>query len=95
MEGRAIFFARPTSAVFLFSKNMQVTTAPTSETCCGAQLHDQYGDYEGIAAMDGSVHPVWSGRPAAVASLDERPPTTAGTTRSTWSSSLSRPVAAR
>jgi len=47
------------------------STAPTNETCCGAQLHDQYGDYEGIAAMDGSVHPVWTDRRAAVAPLDE------------------------
>ena len=50
---------------------MQVTTAPTNETCCGAQLYDQYGDYEGIAAINGSVHPVWTDRRAAVASLDE------------------------
>ena len=50
---------------------MQVTTAPTNETCCGAQLHDQYGDYEGIAAYNGISHPVWTDRRAAVASLNE------------------------
>ena len=66
-----IFYAGSTNGGLSFSKNVQVTTAPTNETCCGAQLHDQYGDYEGIAAMHGSVHPVWTDRRAAVASLDE------------------------
>lgn len=66
-----IFYARSTDGGFSFAKNVQVTTAPTNETCCGADLGNQYGDYEGIAAMDGSVHPVWTDRRAAVASLDE------------------------
>jgi hypothetical protein len=48
-----------------------VTSAPTNETCCGAELGDQYGDYEGIAVMNGSVHPVWTDRRTSVASLDE------------------------
>jgi hypothetical protein len=48
-----------------------VTTAPTNETCCGADLGNQYGDYQGIAAMDGSIHPTWTDRRSAVASLDE------------------------
>ena len=66
-----IFYARSADGGLSFGKNVQVTTAPTNETCCGAQLHDQYGDYEGIAAMDGSVHPVWTDRRAAVAALNE------------------------
>ncbi len=66
-----IFFARSTDGGLSFSKNVQVTTAPTNETCCGADLGNQYGDYEGIAVMDGSVHPVWTDRRAVVASLDE------------------------
>jgi hypothetical protein len=66
-----IFFGRSTDGGVSISKNLQVTTAPTNETCCGAQLHDQYGDYEGIAVMDGSVHPVWTDRRTAVASLNE------------------------
>ena len=66
-----IFYARSTDGGLSFSKNVQVTTAPTNETCCGADLGNQYGDYEGIAAMDGSIHPVWTDRRAAVASLDE------------------------
>ncbi len=66
-----IFYARSTDGGLSFGKNVQVTTAPTNETCCGADLGNQYGDYEGIAAMDGSIHPVWTDRRAAVASLDE------------------------
>jgi hypothetical protein len=66
-----IFYARSTDGGLSFTKNVQVTTAPTNETCCGADLGDQYGDYEGIAAMDGSIHPIWTDRRAAVASLNE------------------------
>jgi len=66
-----IFYARSTDGGLSFTKNVQVTTAPTNETCCGADLGNQYGDYEGIAAIDGSIHPIWTDRRAAVASLDE------------------------
>ena len=66
-----IFYARSANAGLSFSKNVQVTTAPTNETCCGADLGNQYGDYEGIAAMGGSIHPVWTDRRAAIAALDE------------------------
>lgn len=66
-----IFFARSADGGLSFSNNVQVTTAPTNETCCGADLGNQYGDYEGIAVMDGSIHPVWTDRRAAVTSLDE------------------------
>jgi hypothetical protein len=66
-----IFYARSTNGGLSFGKNVQVATAPTNETCCGAYLRDRYGDYEGVAAMDGSVHPIWTDRLAAMASLDE------------------------
>jgi hypothetical protein len=66
-----IFYARSTDGGLSFATNVQVTTAPTNETCCGAELGDQYGDYEGIAAVDGSIYPVWTDRRAAVASLGE------------------------
>jgi hypothetical protein len=66
-----VFYARSTDGGLSFTRNIQVTTAPTNETCCGADLGNQYGDYEGIAAMDGSIHPVWTDRRTAVASLDE------------------------
>jgi hypothetical protein len=66
-----IFYARSTDGGQSFAPNVQVTTAPTNETCCGAQLHDQYGDYEGIAARNGISHPVWTDRRDAVASLNE------------------------
>jgi hypothetical protein len=66
-----IFYARSTNGGLSFAKNIQVTTAPTNETCCGADLGNQYGDYEGIAALDGFIHPVWTDRRASVAPLDE------------------------
>ena len=66
-----IFSAQSTGGGLSFGPNVQVTSAPTNETCCGADLGNQYGDYEGIAAMDGSVHPVWTDRRTAVAALDE------------------------
>src|SRR5579859_1818272 len=66
-----IFYAQSTDGGLTFAPNIQVTTAPTNETCCGADLGNQYGDYEGIAAFDGSIHPVWTDRRASVASLDE------------------------
>ncbi len=65
------FFGRSVDDGQSFSPNVQVSTAPTNETCCGAQLHDQYGDYEGIAALGGSIHPVWTDRRTSVAALDE------------------------
>jgi len=70
-NGTDIFLSRSTDGGLSFGKNVQVTTAPTNETCCGADLGNQYGDYEGIAAMDGSIHPVWTDRRAVVAPLDE------------------------
>jgi hypothetical protein len=40
-----------------------VANAPTDETTgAGVNLGNQYGDYEGIAAMNGVVRPVWTDR---------------------------------
>src|SRR5215467_2513540 len=66
-----IFYARSTDGGLSFGTNVQVTTAPTNETCCGADLGNQYGDYEGIAAFGDSIHPIWTDRRAAVTALDE------------------------
>ena len=54
-----------------FSSEQQVANAPTNETCCGADLGNQYGDYEGISAFNGTARPVWTDRRDANASLDE------------------------
>jgi hypothetical protein len=61
-----VFFARSTNQAASFSPNVRVTTAPTNETCCGADLGNQYGDYEGIDAIDGHIHPVWTDRRRSV-----------------------------
>jgi hypothetical protein len=50
-----------------------VATAPTDETGgVGVDLGNQYGDYEGIAALDGVVRPVWTDRRADVIALGAR-----------------------
>src|SRR5262249_6823480 len=59
-----VFFAQSTTGGASVSPNVQVTTAPTNETVTGANLGNQYGDYEGIDALGGSVHPVWTDRRA-------------------------------
>jgi hypothetical protein len=61
-----IFYGRSTDGGQTFAPNTQVTTAPTNETCCGAELGDQYGDYEGIAALGGVIRPVWTDRRASL-----------------------------
>lgn len=65
-----VFLARSTDGGLTFSPNVQVTTAPTNETCptCGAEF---YGDYQGIAAFGGVIHPVWTDRRASVSGLDD------------------------
>ena len=37
-----------------------MTTAQSDETQSPADLGDQYGDYEGIAAYGGVAHPIWT-----------------------------------
>ncbi len=49
-----------------------IATAPTDETTASAELGNQYGDYEGIAAMSGIVRPVWTDRRQAVIDLGLR-----------------------
>jgi hypothetical protein len=66
-----VFYAMSANGGVTFTKNIQVTTASTNETCCGADLGNQYGDYEGIAAFGGVAHPFWTDRRASVAPLDE------------------------
>jgi hypothetical protein len=64
-----VFFARSTNGAASFGPNVRVTTAPTNETCCGADLGNQYGDYEGIDAIGGHIHPVWTDRRMSVRRL--------------------------
>ena len=51
-----------------------VANAPTDESCCSpsVNLGNQYGDYEGIAAFDGVVRPVWTDRRQDVIDLGLR-----------------------
>jgi hypothetical protein len=59
-----VFFAESTDGGASISPNVKVTTAPTDETVAGANLGNQYGDYEGIDAFGGSIHPIWTDRRA-------------------------------
>lgn len=65
-----VFYALSTDGGRTFNPNVHVTTAPTNETCatCGARF---YGDYEGIAAVNGIVHVVWTDQRASVSALDD------------------------
>jgi hypothetical protein len=49
-----------------------IATATTDETTPDANLGNQYGDYEGIAAMNGTVRPVWTDRRQDVIDLGLR-----------------------
>jgi hypothetical protein len=50
-----------------------IATAPTDETGgAGVNLGNQYGDYEGIAALGGTVRPVWTDRRQDVIDLGLR-----------------------
>ena len=66
-----VFYTRSTDAGLSFAPNVRVTDASTNETCCGAQLGDQYGDYEGMSAVSGVARPVWTDRREAVQALNE------------------------
>jgi hypothetical protein len=64
-----IFFAESLTGGASFSTNLRVTNASTNESCCGADLGNQYGDYEGISAFNGTVRPIWTDRRASVAAI--------------------------
>jgi Neuraminidase (sialidase) len=51
-----------------------IANAPTDETCCApsVNLGNQYGDYEGVAALNGTVRPVWVDRRQDVIDLGLR-----------------------
>ncbi|HET7418822.1 MAG TPA: sialidase family protein [Candidatus Dormibacteraeota bacterium] len=70
-HGTDIFFTSSVDGVH-FTPNTQVTNAPTDETVSGADpFGNQYGDYEGITALNGVAHPIWTDRRESNASLDE------------------------
>jgi hypothetical protein len=51
-----------------------IANAATDESCCApsVDLGNQYGDYEGLAAANGTVRPVWTDRRQAVIDLGLR-----------------------
>jgi hypothetical protein len=68
-----VFFAESSDHGATFATR-QLTNASTNETVAGADLGNQYGDYEFIAARNGEAHAIWTDRRdsvAAVPNLDE------------------------
>src|SRR6266566_5750185 len=57
-----IYFAQSTDGGLSFAPNVKVTTAMSNESSANpdADAGNQYGDYEGIVAFGGVVHPIWT-----------------------------------
>jgi hypothetical protein len=57
-----IFFSQSANGGLSFAANVKVTTAMSDESANNpfADAGNQYGDYEGIVAFDGSIHPIWT-----------------------------------
>ncbi|HEU5370492.1 MAG TPA: hypothetical protein VFU69_18615 [Ktedonobacterales bacterium] len=57
-----IYFAQSTNGGLSFAANLKVTTAMTDESAANpnADAGNQYGDYEGIVAFGGVIHPIWT-----------------------------------
>jgi len=62
VNGSEMAVARSSDGGQSVSANVKVTTAMSNETCCGANLGDQYGDYGGIDAYGGVAYPFWTDR---------------------------------
>ena len=55
-----------------WSAAIKITTLPTDETGSGADLGNQYGDYNGLTANAGLVYPSWTDRRAGGLSDNEQ-----------------------
>jgi len=57
-----IFFAQSTNGGASFAPHVKVTTVMTDESAANpnADAGNQYGDYEGIVAFGGIIHPIWT-----------------------------------
>ena len=57
-----IYFSQSTGGGLSFASNVKVTTAVSDESAANpcADAGNQYGDYEGIVAYGGSIHPIWT-----------------------------------
>jgi hypothetical protein len=55
-----VYFSRSTNGGTSFLPAVRVTNAQSDETSAPADLGNQYGDYEGIAAYGGVAHPIWT-----------------------------------
>ena len=57
-----IYYQTSTDDGVTWSTATQVTTAQTDETAGGADLGNQYGDYNGLSGHGGTFFPCWTDR---------------------------------
>ena len=57
-----VYFTSSTNGGSTFAPNVKVTSAMSDESAANpsADAGNQYGDYEGITAFNGVVHPIWT-----------------------------------
>jgi hypothetical protein len=57
-----VYFSSSNDGARSFAANLKVTTAVSDESAANpnADAGNQYGDYEGIIAHGGTVHPIWT-----------------------------------
>lgn len=57
-----IYFGQSTNGGVSFAANLKVTPATSDESAANpyADAGNQYGDYEGITAYGGHIHPIWT-----------------------------------
>jgi hypothetical protein len=57
-----VYFSQSTNGGVAFIANVKVTTAMSDESSANpdADAGNQYGDYEGIVAFSGVIHPIWT-----------------------------------
>lgn len=57
-----VYFSQSTNGGLSFGSNVKVTTAMSDESAANpnADAGNQYGDYEGIIAFGGTIHPIWT-----------------------------------
>jgi len=59
-----IYITRSVDGGETFAADTRVTTEPTNESGAGAEIFNQWGDYNGLAASSGKIYAIWTDRRA-------------------------------